>query len=105
MSRHVIPALFPNVTVVIGWDNPLNTFFAQVTREQDDDDSHDPVVLWLGSRPGEVIAARDLVAPLMPYAVLSPEDIGQLDDDRAACGDGGPTVFQREMLTLLGRKP
>ena len=31
-SRRSIPAHAPDLTVVVGWDNPLSTFFAQVER-------------------------------------------------------------------------
>ena len=31
-SRRSIPARAPDLTVVVGWDNPLSTFFAQVER-------------------------------------------------------------------------
>jgi hypothetical protein len=30
MSRYSIPAQDPDLTVIVGWDNPLVTFFAQV---------------------------------------------------------------------------
>ncbi len=30
MSRYRIPAQDPRLTVIVGWDNPLATFFAQV---------------------------------------------------------------------------
>ena len=30
MSRYHIPAQDPGLTVIVGWDNPLTTFFAQV---------------------------------------------------------------------------
>jgi len=34
MSRYSIPALQPGLTVTVGWDNPLTTFFAQVVRRE-----------------------------------------------------------------------
>jgi hypothetical protein len=30
MSRYCIPSQRPGLTVVVGWDNPLRTLFAQV---------------------------------------------------------------------------
>jgi len=54
-SRRSIPARTPDLTVVVGWDNPLSTFFAQVERAQDDDDPRDPILLWIGSAVGEVL--------------------------------------------------
>src|SRR5208283_4453511 len=35
------------LTVVVGWDNPLQTYFAQVSRDDAAEDE-DPLVLWLG---------------------------------------------------------
>ncbi len=100
MSRHVIPASIPDVTVVVGWDNPLSTFFAQVTRVQDDDDPRDPVLLWVGSVPSEVLRAEDMAAPLAPYAALSEAHLAQLRADRVADLDRAPTPLQ---LAMRGR--
>jgi hypothetical protein len=45
MSRHILPAKDANITVVIGWDNPLHTFFTQVVRgDMSDDHESDPVI-------------------------------------------------------------
>ena len=52
-SRRSIPARAPGLTVIVGWDNPLSTFFAQVERVQDDDDPRDPILLWIGSAVGK----------------------------------------------------
>ena len=104
MSRRYIPARQPGVTVVVGWDNPMSTFFAQVTRVQDDDDERDPVMFWIGGMFGEVCRAEDLAQPLAPYADLTAADIGQLRADRAASADRGPTELQRVMRAGLGRR-
>jgi hypothetical protein len=34
MSRYSIPAQQPGLTVIVGWDNPLATFFAQIVRRE-----------------------------------------------------------------------
>ena len=57
-SRRSLPAHAPDITVVVGWDNPLSTFFAQVERNQDDDDPRDPILLWIGSEFGEIAQAE-----------------------------------------------
>jgi hypothetical protein len=41
MSRHTIPALIPDISVELGWDQGLMTFFTQVIRHQGDDDDTD----------------------------------------------------------------
>jgi hypothetical protein len=95
-SRRTIPARAPDLTViVVGWDNPLSTLFAQVERVQDDDDPRGPILLWIGSGFGEVALAEHLAGPLAPYAELTSELVDQLRADRAADADRGPSALQR----------
>lgn len=101
MSRHEIAARDPNHIVTVGWDNPMQTFFAQVERQQDDDDPRDPILFWLGTGEAECITPYDLVAPLAPYAVLDAETIRELNIDRFACLDRRPTPLQRFMRSHL----
>ena len=103
-SRRSILAHAPDLTVVVGWDNPLSTFFAQVERNQDDDDPRDPILLWIGSELGEVAQAEQLAGPLAPYAVLTPDLIEQLRADRAADADCGPSILQRSAHAAFGRR-
>ena len=103
MSRNRIPARRPGLTVVVGWDNPLRTFFAQVHRQQDDDDPRDPTLLWIGTAPGEILRPADLVGPLAPYAELTDSHLAQLRADRAADADRGPSPLQRKMLARARR--
>ena len=105
MSRRHLTACQPGFAVVVGWDNPLSTFFATVTREQNTDDDADPVVLWLGGYAGEVRTPEELVQPVAPYADLTPEVVAHLRADRATCIDSGPTDLQRRLLARLGRTP
>ena len=90
------------MSVVCGWDNPLQTFFCTVLRElptiQADDD---PVVLWLGLDPGEVRRPDDMVAPPAPYAELDAAMIELLRSDRARDLDRGPTDLQRRAIATL----
>lgn len=103
-SRRIIPARRPGLTVAVGWDNPLGTFFAQVDRIQADDDSREPTLLWIGSGPGEILRAEDLTKPLAPYAALTAEHVQQLRADRAADADRAPTALQRAMLARTARR-
>ncbi len=102
-SRRSIPAHAPDLTVVVGWDNPLSTFFAQVERNQDDDDPRDPILLWIGSELGEIAQAEQLAGSLAPYAELTSELVEQLRADRAADVDRGPSVLQRTARSMFGR--
>ena len=103
MSRHTIPGLIPGLTVIVGWDNPLATFFAQVMRDNADEDE-DALLLWLGTEPNEVLHAQDLIVPLTPYAVLTDDIIAQLRADRAARLDHAPSPLQRALLDAVRRK-
>jgi hypothetical protein len=103
MSRYTITALDPALTVVIGWDRPLSTFFATVTDERIDDDE-DRLLLWIGTDTAEVQRAEDLVTPLAPYAAITADHIATLRADRAGDLDRGPTPTQRHLLNLVRRQ-
>ena len=102
-SRRSIPARTPDLTVVVGWDNPLSTFFAQIERIQDDDDPRNPILPWIGSEVGEVAQAEELAGPLASYAELTSELVEQLRADRAADADRGPSDLQRTARSIFGR--
>jgi hypothetical protein len=102
-SRNIIAAREPGLNVVVGWDNPMRTFFAQVDRQQEDDDPGDPIILWLGSSPGEVLRPEDLVAPLAQHAELTDANLEKLRADRAIDLDCGPTQLQQAMLSHARR--
>lgn len=100
MSRHDIPALQPGLTVTVGWDNPLQTFFAQVSRNNATDDEHS-VLLWVGAERLAVLYPQDLIIPLAPYAILTDNMIDQLRADRAANLGRGPTALQRHAQQFI----
>jgi hypothetical protein len=97
MSRHEIEASVPNVSVAIGCDNPMATFFAQVVRveiKESNDDDDDVMLLWIGGEHHEVSRAEDLIRPLAPFAVLTSDHIDMLEADRAASAGRGATGLQ-----------
>ena len=70
MSRREIPARQPGDTVFVGWDRPLQTFFAQVYKDGYSEDEN-PVV-WVGAdRPRELCGVNDLEQAVGPYAELT----------------------------------
>jgi hypothetical protein len=99
-SRREFPSKIPNHSVALGWDNPLMSFFAQVERDQDDDDERDPIVLWLGGNPHEIAAPEQMVERLRPYFDLTGPLLDQLRGDRFADVDRGPTRAQRDGLDI-----
>ena len=73
MSRYRIPAHHPRYTVVVGWDNPLVTFFAQVFDPAiEEDDEAD--LLWIGTTPEAIPTVAVLQAQLADWATI-PADI------------------------------
>jgi hypothetical protein len=99
MSRHTIPSFIPNLTITVGWDAPMQTYFAQVARDNTPLDE-DPILLWMSGFPADVTRAEDLITPLAPYAALTSEHIERLRADQAAQLDRGPAL-QRELRDVL----
>ena len=71
MSRYSIPAQDPDLTVIVGWDNPLLTFFAQVFNASIADDD-DACVLWIGTAPQAISTVAALQAQLTGWATIRP---------------------------------
>lgn len=83
MSRHEIEPFDPVNTVIVGWDPPLQTFFAQVKSgllEKSDPD--DPFLLWVGCFAGEIYDVEGLVDALRPFAELDTKIRKKLSDDK-----------------------
>ena len=81
MTRYYIQARQQRHEIVIGWDKPLHTYFAQVW---DEDQLSDDPVLWVGVAFGQVPSCEQLEHLLKPYADI-PEDICiQLTQDKEA---------------------
>ena len=77
--------------VVVGWDNPMHTYFAQVERVATSEKEHEaPVMLWLGGTPDGVPSTESLREPLAPFATLSDDMLCQLHDDRAVFASQSP---------------
>lgn len=67
--------------VVVGWDPPLNTYFAQVAQggRVEDVESWD-LILWAGGEYGEIQTVDQLKTITAPYAQLSENDVRHLID-------------------------
>lgn len=103
MSRHVISAIDPSAhSVVVGWDNPLHTFFADVydlsvPEDSDDDD----LLLSLGNRHDAIQTVEELQAQLSEYAVIPNETAVLLNEEKAdGLKNHAPTPLQQQMETL-----
>jgi hypothetical protein len=83
MSRHAIPALDPRHKVIVGWDHPLQTYFAQVIdRAAEGAGSDDKMVLWKGTRLRELYEIDQLAHVLRRHARLETEMRSMLYGDK-----------------------
>ncbi len=83
MTRHHLTPKNPETadTIVIGYDRPLRTFFAQVYKDRDD--AEPTFLLMAGYQTGEHPYAHTIIDLVSEYAYI-PEDLyDALDDDRA----------------------
>ncbi len=79
MTRYCIQGRKKQHEIVIGWDRPLHTYFAQVWDKNDH--SEDPI-LWAGVAFAELPSCQHLERLLKPYADI-PEDLCiQLTQDK-----------------------
>ena len=98
MSRYRIPAQDPDLTVIVGWDNPLATFFVQVFNPSIDEDE-DACLLWIGTAPGAIPTVAALQAQLTGWATIPPAILDCLVRDQQAATP--PTPLQRWAHQLL----
>jgi hypothetical protein len=98
MSRYHVPTPDPRRTAVIGWDNPLITFFAQIFNASIEDDD-DACVLWIGTAPEAIPTVAALQAQLAGWAAIPPAIADRLVRDQQAATP--PTPLQRWAHQLL----
>lgn len=97
MSRYEIP---PHsgaaVKVIIGWDNPLQTFFATVHKSEG---KRSTELLWVGGTPSECLCIKALADHLAPWASIPIGTARQLEAERDQAPP--PTRLQALALTHL----
>lgn len=71
MSRYNIECAREGIEIVVGWDRPLGSLFAQVSDRTITDDDADPMLLWEDYR-----STDELARAIAPWATL-PDDIRQ----------------------------
>ena len=70
MSRHTLSALKATHDVVVGWDRPMGTFFAQVA-DLDAPGQDENLIVWIGATCyGEAVLASKVIDALRSYAVI-----------------------------------
>jgi len=82
MSHHRLTARpgLNNLTIAVGWDRPMRTFFAQVVRDDGDGPSF---VLWID----EISNAREVIESVAPYAEIPVHLYQTLSADSAHEGE------------------
>jgi hypothetical protein len=98
MSRYRIPAQDPGLTAIVGWDNPLTTFFAEVVDPSIEEDE-EAYVLWIGTEPEAIPTVAALQARLAGWATIPAEIVDRLTRDQQAATP--PTPLQRWALQCL----
>jgi hypothetical protein len=98
MSRYTISAQDPTLRVVVGWDNPLQTFFAQVFDPsiEEDDEAYR---LWIGTALQEIPTVAALQAQLAGWATIPADIVDRLRRDQQTATP--PTPLQRWAHQLL----
>ena len=77
MSRHDLqprPDQPHVVRATVGWDRPLQTFFAQVFFVTEDEPDEGEALIWIGTEPGELLTPEAAIAVVEPHVVL-PADL------------------------------
>lgn len=100
MSRYQIET--QPFTVIVGWDNPLQTLFAQVwdPKLKDDDDDDGGCIFWVGTHPGSIRTVSDLAQVISGYAILPRDIMSQLEQDQRRSKP--PTPLQQWVGARLG---
>ena len=98
MSRYSIPAQQPGLTVIVGWDNPLCTFFAQVFDPAIEDDEA-ACLLWIGTALREIPTVAALQTRLTGWAIIPPAILDRLTHEQQTATP--PTPLQQWAHQLL----
>src|SRR5262249_15100436 len=98
MSRYSIPAQQPELTVTVGWDNPLMTFFAQVFDPSIEDDEA-ACLLWIDTAPEAMPTVAALQAQLVGWATIPADMVDRLRRGQQTATP--PTPLQRWAHQLL----
>lgn len=82
MSRHDLEPKADQPHVVratVGWDRPLQTFFAQVFFRTEHEPDEGEALIWIGTEPGELLTAEAAIAIVAPHVEVPIGLTDQLD--------------------------
>jgi len=98
MSRYPIPAQDLRDDVIVGWDDPLETFFGQVF-DTTAGENEEGCVYWEGADYRACQTVEALQAHLRPYATIPDPVVAQLRADQQHAVPHSP--FQEQLLRLF----
>ncbi len=78
MSRHQLPTKSPRFEVFVGWDPPLQTYFAQVYDTKGKEENQPFIRLGATKRT----TWHEIVQAISPYAAVSLEVAERLVEDK-----------------------
>ena len=70
------------LTIAVGWDAPLNTYFAAGHRDNDNIDDEHRVILWIGTSYGEIADPKTVIDAIDPFADVDADLAATLHADR-----------------------
>jgi hypothetical protein len=94
MSRYTFEGRRPGLSIVVGWDNPLKTYFAQVWDGGALEKGN--LKLWVGAGEDKVPTPEALAELVEPYGDIPAEILLQLGADFEP--GTVPTPLQRLLL-------
>lgn len=107
MSRYELKPRPGNgvIKAVIGWDRPLQSFFAQVFTPTEDEPDEGEATIWLGTEPGEPPTPEAAIRVVEAYADIPETLAASLAADRHATIGMVDGVHQtRAKLSLFGTR-
>jgi hypothetical protein len=111
MSRYPISAIDPKHYVVVGWDSPMASFFAEVIdqtleaaidRGEISEDDADPLILWIGATLGEIPTLEQLQRAIASFATIPNDIVEQLQSDYDQ--PWSPSPMQQSMRRFVAAK-
>lgn len=99
MSRYQLLSDVAGTKVFVGWDTPLQTFFAQVLGTPKAPGGDPSTVLWVGTNTGECLSIQDLARQISPWATLPPGIAANLERERDSASS--PTPLQTGLLAAM----
>jgi len=87
-----------NIKFVVGWDNPLKTFYLQRIDLNKDEDDEDRINPWIGTTPEELPTVEDLLIHMVPYFQLTEDIIEALNKEKEGVLLYAPFTLKQSIL-------